>query len=107
VQGDNYNYRRVDADGGFTSDKFGLYAGGYIGHQKDSWQDYSDFDKYSVNFKTTYAFNDRTKLTTTAAYNYLNTQTPGSLDSTHFYNRTYGSNNRFTYRKVESFQSKR
>ncbi len=105
VQGDNYNYRRVDADGGFTKGKFGLYVGGYIAKQKDGWQDYSDFDKYSANFKTTYNFSNKTKLTTTAAYNYLNTQTPGSLDATRFYSRNYGSNNRFTYRRVKAFRA--
>lgn len=105
IRGDNYHYRRVDADGGFTQGKFGLYIGGYIGRQKDSWQDYSDFDKYSANFKTTYDFNAGTRLTTSAAYNYLNTQTPGSLDSAHFYNRSYGANQRFTYRKVQSFRA--
>ncbi|WP_413669199.1 TonB-dependent receptor [Mucilaginibacter sp. Mucisp86] len=105
VQGDNYHYRRVDADGGFTQGKFGLYVGGYVAHQADSWQDYSDFDKYSANFKTTYDFSAKTKLTTSAAYNYLNTQTPGSLDSTRFYNRSYGANQRFTYRKVKSFRA--
>jgi iron complex outermembrane receptor protein len=80
VQGDNYKYRRVDADGGFTSGKFGLYAGGYIAHQKDSWQDYSDFDKYSANIKTTYDLDAATRLTAAATYNNLDTQTPGSLD---------------------------
>ncbi|MDR6944940.1 TonB-dependent receptor [Mucilaginibacter pocheonensis] len=105
VQGDNYHYRRVDADGGFSRGKFGLYAGGYIAHQKNSWQDYSDFDKYSGNIKTTYDFNSATRLTAAAAYNYLNTQTPGSLDSARFYNRSYGSNSRFTYRKVKSFRA--
>jgi outer membrane receptor protein involved in Fe transport len=105
VQGDNYHYRRVDADGGFTQGKFGLYVGGYVAHQTDSWQDYSDFDKYSANFKTTYDFSAKTKLTTSAAYNYLNTQTPGSLDSARFYDRSYGANQRFTYRKVKSFRA--
>ncbi|WP_426585344.1 TonB-dependent receptor [Mucilaginibacter sp. R-33] len=105
VQGDNYHYRRVDADGGFTQGKFGLYVGGYVAHQADSWQDYSDFDKYSANFKTTYDFSAKTKLTTSVAYNYLNTQTPGSLDSARFYDRSYGSNQRFTYRKVKSFRA--
>jgi iron complex outermembrane receptor protein len=105
VQGDNYKYRRVDADGGFSTGKFGLYAGGYIAHQKDSWQDYSDFDKYSVNFKTTYDFNNATRLTTSVAYNYLNTQTPGSLDSAHFYSKSYGANQRFSYRKVKAFRA--
>jgi outer membrane receptor protein involved in Fe transport len=105
VQGDNYHYRRVDADGGFTQGKFGLYVGGYVAHQTDSWQDYSDFDKYSANFKITYDFSAKTKLTTSAAYNYLNTQTPGSLDSARFYDRGYGANQRFTYRKVKSFRA--
>ncbi|MFD1255471.1 TonB-dependent receptor [Mucilaginibacter terrae] len=105
LQGDNYKYRRVDADGGFTKGKFGLYAGGYIAHQKNSWQDYSDFDKYSANLKAIYDFNAATRLITSATYNYLNTQTPGSLDSTRFYSRSYGSNQRFTYRKVKAFRA--
>lgn len=105
VQGDNYHYRRVDADGGFAAGKLGVYAGGYIAHQKDSWQDYSDFDKYSANFKTTYDFNAATRLSVAATYNYLYTQTPGSLDSAHFYSRSYGANQRFTYRKVNAFRA--
>jgi iron complex outermembrane receptor protein len=105
LQGDNYHYRRVDADGGFSAGKFGLYAGGYIAHQKNSWQDYSDFDKYSANIKTTYDFDNATRLTAAATYNNLDTQTPGSLDSTHFYSRSYGANQRFTYRKVEAFRA--
>jgi iron complex outermembrane receptor protein len=105
VQGDNYHYRRVDANAGFSSGKFGMYAGGYIAHQKDSWQDYSDFDKYSANLKATFDFDNRTKLTAAASYNNLDTQTPGSLDSIGFYNRSYGSNQRFTYRKVNAFRA--
>lgn len=105
VQGDNYHYRRVDADGGFTAGKFGLYVGGYVAKQRDGWQDYTDFDKYSGNFKTTYDFDASTRLTTSVAYNYLNTQTPGSLDSAKFYSRTYGANQRFTYRKVKAFRA--
>ncbi|MFD0763670.1 TonB-dependent receptor [Mucilaginibacter lutimaris] len=105
VQGDNYHYRRVDTDGGFSTGKFGLYVGGYVAKLRDGWQDYSDFDKYSGNFKTTYDFDAATRLTTSAAYNYLNTQTPGSLDSAKFYSRAYGANQRFTYRKVKAFRA--
>lgn len=105
VQGDNYHYRRVDADGGFSTGKFGLYVGGYVAKQRDGWQDYTNFDKYSGNFKTTYDFDSATRLTTSVAYNYLNTQTPGSLDSAKFYSRTYGANQRFTYRKVKAFRA--
>lgn len=105
VQGDNYNYRRVDADGGFTKGKFGLYVGGYVARQRDSWQDYTDFDKNSVNLKMTYDATEKTKLSFTTAYNYLNTQTPGSLDATRFYNRGYSSNQRFTYRRVKALRA--
>ncbi|MDT3405680.1 iron complex outermembrane receptor protein [Mucilaginibacter terrae] len=105
LQGDNYHYRRVDADGGFTSGKFGFYAGGYVAHQSNGWQDYTDFDKYSASLKTIYEFDTATHLTASATYNYLNTQTPGSLDSTRFYSRTYSSNQRFTYRKVNAFRA--
>lgn len=105
LQGDQYHYRRVDANAGFTAGKFGLYAGGYIAHQKNGWQDYSDFDKYSFNLKSTYDFDAATRLTAAASYNYLNTQTPGTLDSAHFYDKSYGSNQRFTYRKVDAFRS--
>jgi iron complex outermembrane receptor protein len=105
IQGDNYHYRRVDADGGFSTGKFGLYVGGYVAKLRDGWQDYSDFDKYSGNFKTTYDFDAATRLTTSVAYNYLNTQTPGSLDSAKFYSRSYGANQRFTYRKVKAFRA--
>ncbi|MES2268350.1 MAG: TonB-dependent receptor [Bacteroidota bacterium] len=105
IQGDNYHYRRVDADGGFSAGKFGLYVGGYVAKLRDGWQDYSDFDKYSGNFKTTYDFDAATRLTTSVAYNYLNTQTPGSLDSAKFYSRAYGANQRFTYRKVKAFRA--
>ena len=105
LQGDQYHYRRVDANAGFTAGKFGLYAGGYVAHQKNGWQDYSDFDKYSFNLKSTYDFDAATRLTAAASYNYLNTQTPGTLDSAHFYDKSYGSNQRFTYRKVEAFRS--
>jgi iron complex outermembrane receptor protein len=105
VQGDSHNYRRVDADGGFSTGKFGLYVGGYVAKLRNGWQDYTDFDKYSGNFKTTYDFDNATRLTTSVAYNYLNTQTPGSLDSAKFYSRTYGANQRFTYRKVKAFRA--
>ncbi|QXV66617.1 TonB-dependent receptor [Mucilaginibacter sp. 21P] len=105
LQGDNYHYRRVDADGGFSSGKFGLYVGGYLARQRNGWQDYTDFDKRSGNFKTTYDFDANTRLTTSLAYNYLNTQTPGSLDSAKFYSRKYGANQRFTYREVKALRA--
>lgn len=82
-----------------------MYVGGYLARQRNGWQDYTDFDKRSGNFKTTYDFDANTRLTTSLAYNYLNTQTPGSLDSAKFYSRKYGANQRFTYREVKALRA--
>jgi iron complex outermembrane receptor protein len=105
VQGDNYHYRRVDADGGFSQGKFGLYVGGYVAHQKDSWQDYSDFDKYSVNFKTTYDFNATTRLTTAAAIITSTRKRQAVWIAPDFTAASYSANQRFTYRKVKAFRA--
>ncbi|HYK75457.1 MAG TPA: TonB-dependent receptor [Daejeonella sp.] len=105
VQGDTYNYSRIDGAGGSHTGKLGVYVSGYAAHQQNSWQDYTNFDKYSGTLKTTYDLNAGTRFTLMGTYNFLNTQTPGSLDSTRFYNRSYASNQRFTYRKVNAFRA--
>ncbi|WP_423146516.1 TonB-dependent receptor [Rubrolithibacter danxiaensis] len=105
LQGDTHHYYRTDARGSFTAGKLGVFLSGYAAHQENSWQDYTDFDKYSGTVKTTYDINSTTHLTFTGTYNYLNTQTPGNLDSARFYNHSYGSNQRFTYRKVSAFRA--
>ena len=105
VQGDNYGYRRVDASASGTTGRLGLYAGGYAARQRHSWQDYTDFDKESWTLRGDYAFSAKTRLIGMGTYNYLNTQTPGTLDSAHFYSRSYASNNRFTNRVVTAVRA--
>ncbi|TDN35997.1 TonB-dependent receptor [Hymenobacter sp. UV11] len=105
VQGDNYGYRRVDASASGTVGKLGLYAGGYAARQRNGWQDYTDFDKESWTARADYAFSAKTRLVGMGTYNYLNTQTPGTVDSAHFYSRSYTSNNRFTDRVVTAVRA--
>ena len=105
LQSDNYGYKRTDLSVGNTFGKFGIYAGGYVANQKNGWQDYTDMDKTSFNVRGDYKITEKTKFTLSATYNYLFTQTPGALDSTRFYNRSYTSNQRFTYRKVNAFRT--
>ncbi|HEY1023799.1 MAG TPA: TonB-dependent receptor [Sphingobacteriaceae bacterium] len=105
LQGDGYNYYRLDGSGNQVIGKWGVYAGGYIARQENSWQEYTDFNKYSGTLKATYDMSSSTRLTFTGTYNYLNTETPGNLDSARFYNRSYGSNQHFSYRKVRSFRA--
>ncbi|QKG51456.1 TonB-dependent receptor [Hymenobacter sp. BRD67] len=105
VQGDGFGYRRADASVSGTVGKLGLYAGGYMARQRNSWQDYTDFDKQSWTARADYTFSSKTRLIGMGTYNYLNTQTPGTLDSAHFYSRRYQSNNRFTNRVVTAVRS--
>ncbi len=100
VQGDGFGYRRLDASASGTVGKLGVFVGGYLARQRGGWQDYTDFDKRSGTARLDYAFTAQTRLIASGTYNYLNTQTPGSLDSAHFYSRRYQSNNRFTNREV-------
>ncbi len=104
LQGDGYNYFRTDVSTGFTKGKMGVYVGAYTARQRNSWQDYTDFDKYSASLKTTYDFNTSNRLTVSGSFNYLDTQTPGNLDSARFFSKSYSSNQRFTYRNVKAFR---
>jgi len=105
VQGDKYHYLRAGIQGGLTAGKVGFYMAGYATHQEKGWQDYTDFDKYSLSAKVSYPLGADSKLTVYGTYNYLNTQTPGNLDSARFYNRSYSSNQRFAYRRVNAFRA--
>ncbi|MGI4832801.1 MAG: TonB-dependent receptor [Janthinobacterium lividum] len=105
VQGDNYGYRRMDASASGTVGRLGVFVGGYAARQRNGWQDYSDFDKQSWTARADYAFSAKTRLVGMGTYNYLNTQTPGTLDSTRFYSRRYASNNRFTNRVVTAVRA--
>ncbi len=105
VQGDNYGYRRVDASASGTVGRLGLYAGGYAARQRNGWQDYTDFEKESWTLRGDYTFSAKTRLIGMGTYNYLNTQTPGTVDSAHFYSRSYTSNNRFTNRVVTAVRA--
>lgn len=104
-QGDKYHYYRAEGTVNAGTAKAGIVASSYFAHQQDSWQDYTDFDKLSGSLKARYELSTSTRLSLSANYNYLYTQTPGSLDSARFYSRSYGSNQRFTYRRVKAFRT--
>ncbi|KAA9355181.1 TonB-dependent receptor [Larkinella humicola] len=107
IQGDQWGYGRVQyGGGGMLTKKLGVYAGGFVARQRNSWQSRSDYDKVSFNGRAEYAFTGRTKLTGTFSYNDYNSQTGGSVDSIAFYNRQYTSTSDFTYRKVKAIRSR-
>ncbi|MFD2570060.1 TonB-dependent receptor [Spirosoma soli] len=106
VQFDQWGYQRLQFGAGATQGKFGIYVGGFMSRQRNSWLASSDYNKSSYFTRLEYAFTSRTRLTGTLSYNDYNSQTSGSVDSTAFFARQYVSTTDFTYRKTFSLRSR-
>jgi iron complex outermembrane receptor protein len=106
IQADQWGYQRVQFGAGARQGKFGIYLGGLLSRQRNSWMTSSDYDKSSYYVRLEYAFNPRTRLTGTLSYNDYDSQTSGSVDSSAFYSKQYVSTTDFTYRKTMSLRSR-
>ncbi|HOX83599.1 MAG TPA: TonB-dependent receptor [Chryseolinea sp.] len=107
IQVDNFGYKRVQySAGGKLGKKLGVFVGGFYAKQTNSWMTYSDYDKNSVNARLDYQLTAKTQVTLATSYNDYYSQTPGSVDSTAFYNQAYISTSDFTYRKVKSLRTR-
>ncbi len=106
IQADQWGYQRLQFGAGAMQGKFGIYVGGFVSRQRNSWLASSDYDKQSYFTRLEYAFTARTHLTGTLSYNNYNSQTSGSVDSTAFFARQYVSTTDFTYRKTVSLRSR-
>lgn len=106
IQADQWGYQRMQVGAGATQGKFGIYVGGFVSRQRNSWLASSDYDKSSYFTRLEYAFSARTRLTGTLSYNDYSSQTSGSVDSTAFFARQYVSTTDFTYRKTTSLRSR-
>ncbi|WP_080238481.1 TonB-dependent receptor [Spirosoma rigui] len=106
IQADQWGYQRLQFGAGARQGKFGIYVGGLVGRQRDSWLASSDYTKSSYFTRLEYAFTPQTRLTGTLSYNDYNSQTSGSVDSTAFFARQYRSTTDFTYRKTVSLRGR-
>lgn len=106
IQVDQWGYQRLQVGAGARQGKFGVYVGGFVSRQRNSWLARSDYDKSSYFTRLEYAFTPHTRLTGTVSYNDYNSQTTGSVDSTAFFARQYASTTDFTYRKTVSLRSR-
>ncbi|NEU66861.1 TonB-dependent receptor [Spirosoma agri] len=106
IQADQWGYQRLQVGAGARQGKFGIYLGGFVSRQRNSWLASSDYDKASYFARLEYAFTPSTRLTGTFSYNDYDSQTSGSVDSTAFFARQYASTTDFTYRKTRSVRSR-
>lgn len=106
IQADQWGYQRLQYGAGGIAGKFGVYVGGFVARQRDSWMKNSDYDKNSVNARLEYHFTPSSRLIYTFAYSKYDSQTSGSVDSVAFYSRQYVSTTDFTYRKSNALRSR-
>lgn len=103
LQADNFGYKRLQwGAGAYLNKKLGIFVGGFVAGQTDSWQTRSDYNKFSLNARADYHLSAKTDLTGSFSVNNYFSQTGGSVDSMAYYNRNYPSNNNFTYRSVDA-----
>ena len=106
IQADQWGYRRVQYGAGATLGKFGIYLGGMVSDQKNSWLASSDYTKNAQYARLEYNFTPKSRLIYTLSYAKFDSQTSGSVDSVAFYNRQYVSTTDFTYRKSYSLRTR-
>ncbi len=104
LQGNTIGYKRTDLQNSFQAGKWGFVISGYYADKRNSYIDYTDFHKTSLTVRADYRFNKKTLLTN--SFNYIDyySDMAGGIDSARFVNRSFGSQQTFTYRKVKSLR---
>ena len=107
VQGNNLGYKRTDF---YTSStlkkKRGFRFAGYYANQTDGLLAHSDFNKLALSANMQYNLSKKSELIWSNSLIDYYSEMGGSLDSTKFYEKSYGSNQTFTHRAVNAFRSK-
>jgi outer membrane receptor protein involved in Fe transport len=106
IQGNNNGYKRVDAQMGATSGKWGIIASGYYANRTNGPIQHSDFHKTAATLRADYHASERLSWSTSLTYVNYYSDMYGSLDSAHFAQRNYNTPYSFTYRKVDALRIK-
>lgn len=104
LQGSNIGYKRMDGQASFTSGKWGIVLSGYTAQKQNGFIEFSDFKKNTVSAKIDYRFSDKTTLSNSFTWLDYYSDMSGSIDSTMFANRSFKSQQTFTYRKVAALR---
>jgi len=105
LQTNDMGYKRIDFEASGTSNKLGVFAGGYTATCSDTYRNYCDFRKTAGLIKGVYNFRDDIKLTTTLNYIHHKVNLSGSLDSTIFYTNDKFNQYTFCYSDLTSVRA--
>ncbi|RYY00602.1 MAG: TonB-dependent receptor, partial [Gammaproteobacteria bacterium] len=104
AQANDLGYVRTDLQTNFTSGKWGVALNGYYAQRQNGFIDYTDFSKGTLSARLDYTFSKSTTLSNSLTWMKYKSDMTGTIDSAHFANRSFTSQQTFTYRNVDALR---
>ena len=102
TQANSLGYKRVDLQNSLISGKWGVALNGYYAERRNGFIEYSDFTKGTFTAKIDYSLSQKTSFTNALTWMNYESDMGGTIDSTKFANRSFSSQQIFTYRNVDA-----
>jgi len=104
TQINNTGYKKIDLSWGAPTKTGGWNIMGAWTEQKKGITEYSDFNKKALSVKRNFKVNDKLKGYQNLQYINYYTQMTGSLDSIKFFQKNFGTQQSFTFRKIDALR---
>lgn len=100
----NTGFKKLDLSWGAPTKTGGWMMSAAWTDQKNGITEYSDFNKKALSVKRTFKVNEKLKGYQNLQYINYYTQMTGSLDSIKFFQKNFGSQQSFTFRKIDALR---
>ena len=100
----NTGFKKLDLSWGAPTKTGGWMISAAWTDQKNGITEYSDFNKKALSVKRTFKVNEKLKGYQNLQYINYYTQMTGSLDSIKFFQKNFGSQQSFTFRKIDALR---
>jgi outer membrane receptor protein involved in Fe transport len=100
----NTGFKKMDLSWGAPTKTGGWIISAAWTDQKNGITEYSDFNKKALSVKKTFKVNEKLKGYQSLQYINYYTQMTGSLDSIKFFQKNFGSQQSFTFRKIDALR---
>lgn len=104
TQINNTGFKKLDLSWGSPSKTGGWLITGAWTDQNKGITEYSDFSKKALSIKRSFRVNDKLKGYQNLQYINYYTQMTGSLDSIKFFQKNFGTQQTFTFRKIDAIR---
>jgi len=104
TQINNTGYKKIDLSWGAPTKTGGWNISAAWTDQKKGITEYSDFNKKALSVKRNFKVNDKLKGYQNLQYINYYTQMTGSLDSIKFFQKNFGTQQTFTFRKIDALR---